>query len=73
LDIKNTHGAPGYSLWSHILDNSGYYDRELLKKELLHFGKDKEAFNEIENLKKFFEKIKPELVSNEDFFKYLKI
>jgi tryptophan halogenase len=73
LDIVGIHGSAGYSLWAHILDNSGWYDRELIKKELLHFAKDKQALEEISNVKKFFEKIKPELISNEEFFKYLKI
>jgi tryptophan halogenase len=73
LDIVGTHGSAGYSLWSHILDNSGLYDRELIKKELQHFVKYDNALDEILNVKKFFEKIKPELIPNEQFFKYLKL
>jgi tryptophan halogenase len=73
FDIQQTHGSAGYALWCHILDNSGLFDRDLLKEQLNHFGKYDEAIEEIVKLKKQYDRIKSELVSNEELFKYLKI
>jgi tryptophan halogenase len=73
FDIQQTHGSAGYALWCHILDNSGLFNRDLLKTQLNHFGKYDEAIDEIVKLKKQYDRIKPELVTNEELFKYLKI
>jgi tryptophan halogenase len=73
FDCQQTHGSAGYPLWCHILDNSGLYNRDLIKLELQHFGNHQECLDEINKLKKHYEKVKPELVSNEELFKYLKL
>jgi len=73
FDIQQSHGSAGYPLWCHILDNSGLYNRDLIKLELEHFGNYQECLDEINKLKKNYEKIKPELVGTEELFKYLKI
>lgn len=73
FDVDPRHGAAGYPIWCHILDNSGLYDRAIMKDELHHFGKWDESIREIENLEKYYKKIKGSLVSYEEFFKYLKL
>jgi hypothetical protein len=40
---------------------------------LNHFGKWDESIKQIEFMEKQYNKIKPELVSYEEFFKYLKL
>ncbi len=73
FDVDPRHGAAGYPIWCHILDNSNCYDRGIMKEELTHFGKWQESINQMEHLEKQYKKIKPELVSYEEFFKYLKL
>jgi hypothetical protein len=72
-DIQNTVGSAGFPLWCHILDNSGLYSKENIKWELEHFGQMERAYKEIDDLKRNYDSIKSKLVSNEEFFKYLKI
>lgn len=73
FDVDPRHGAAGYPIWCHILDNSNCYDRAIMKDELHHFGKWEESIAQMENLERQYKKIKPDLVSYEEFFKYLKI
>ena len=73
FDVSQGHGTAGYPIWCHILDNSGCYDRDIMKDELNHFGKWQESINQMESMERQYKKIKPELVSYEEFFKYLKI
>jgi tryptophan halogenase len=72
FDMVLSYGAPGFGIWSHIIDNSGLIDRDLVEKELKHFGKYDEALQEIDKLMKHYQKIKPEMLTNEEMFKYLK-
>ena len=73
FDVDPRHGAAGYPIWCHILDNSNCYDRTIMKDELHHFGKWDESIAQMEFLEKQYKKIKPDLVSYEEFFKYLKV
>lgn len=73
FDINQTHGTPGYPLWVHILDNSGLFNKDIIEKELHHYKKYDEAFDMIRKLKIYGDKAKSEFISNEEFFKYLKI
>jgi len=73
FDILQSHGSAGYPLWCHILDNSGCYERDIIKSELEHFGKYDESLAEINKFEKQFNRIKEQLVTNEELFKYLKI
>lgn len=72
-DMQNIIGSAGFPLWVHILDNAGLYLRESIEWELQHFGQTQKAYDEIDMLKKNYDKVKSQLVSNEEFFKYLKI
>jgi len=73
FDIQQSHGSAAYPLWCHILDNSGCYERDIIKTELQHFGNYNECMVEIQKLEKGYNNVKPSLVSNEELFKYLKI
>ncbi len=73
FDIQQSHGSAGYPLWCHILDNSGCYERDIIKTELKHYGKFDECISTINNFEKSYNKLKPDLVTNEELFKYLKI
>jgi len=73
FDILQSHGSAGYALWCHILDNSDCYNRDIIKEELKHFGKFDESLLQISTLEKNYLKIKPQLVSNEELLKYLKL
>ena len=73
FDTQQSHGSAGYALWCHILDNSGCYERDIIKMELNHYGNYNECMMEIQKLEKGYNGIKPSLVSNEELFKYLKI
>jgi hypothetical protein len=73
FDIEQSHGTAGYPLWCHILDNSGCYERDIIKSEMLHYGNESEIMNEINKLKLQYTNVKSNLVSNEELFKYLKL
>lgn len=73
MDIQNTHGSAGYPLWSYILDNSDCYVNDIIQSEIQHFGNYNECMNEMGKLEKHYNIHKPNLVSNEELFKYLKI
>jgi len=73
FDIEQSHGTAGYPLWCHILDNSGCYERDIIKMEMAHYGNESEIMNEINKLKLQYNNVKPNLVSNEELFKYLKL
>jgi tryptophan halogenase len=72
-DIESKYGTAGYSLWCHILDNCGLYDRGILESELLKFNKLNQTTEAINLHRREYDKIKSQLVGNEEFFKYLKL
>jgi len=73
FDVQQKHGCAGYPIWCHILDNANLYDRFIMKEELNHFSKWDECIKQMDFMEKQYKKIKSELISNEEFFKYLKI
>ena len=73
FDIQQSHGSAGYPLWCHILDNSGCYERDIMKMEFNHYGNYNECIAEMQKLEKGYQNVKPSLVTNEELFKYLKI
>lgn len=73
LDLSQLHGTPGYPLWVHILDNSGLYPKDIVEADLKHYGKLDDAYQRMLTMKQQHSKLKNELISNEEFFKYLKI
>ena len=72
MDLSQMHGTPGYPLWVHILDNNGLYKKHIVEMDLHHYNKVEDAEEQMFNMKKFHLKLQKELVSNEEFFNYLK-
>ena len=72
LDLSQLHGTPGYPLWVHILDNNGLYPKDIVEADLKRYGKLDDAYEQMIKMKQFHIKLQKELVSNEEFFKYLK-
>jgi hypothetical protein len=73
LDLSQLHGTPGYPLWVHILDNSGLFPKHIVESNLKHYDKLDDAYEQTIKIKKFHTKLEKEFISNEEFFKYLKI
>jgi hypothetical protein len=73
LDMPVMYGTAGYPIWCHILENAGLYDKDIILKELHKFGSYDKGMLELDKLKMKYKKLKIDLVSNEEFFKYLKI
>ena len=73
FDVSHLHGTPGYPLWVHILDNNGLYHKDIVEADLKRYGKLDNAYEQMIKMKQFHIKLQKELVSNEEFFKYLKI
>ena len=67
FDIQQSHGSAGYPLWCHILDNSGCYERDIIKMEMAHYGNESEIMDEINKLKLQYTKMKPNLVTMRNF------
>ena len=72
-DIQNGHGAPGWPLWSHMIEMAGLYDKDMIKEHIKTYGYQSKVDSAIKDTNDFYSKIKYDLVSNEEFFKYLKI
>jgi len=73
FDFESTHGVPGYPLWCHILNEAGLYNPDIIKNEMQSFGKLKECESELKKMLDYYNKIKKELVPNDEMFKYLKL
>ena len=73
FDIQLSRGSAGYPLWSFVLNNSGFYNKDIIKSELNHFKKMDEAMGEIHRLESMYKKMKVGLASAEEMFKYLKL
>jgi tryptophan halogenase len=72
-DIENEYGVAGYSLWCHILYNSNCYNKNIIESELSLFGNRDLCMNDINSFRRDYDRIKTQLVGNEEFFKYLKL
>ena len=73
LDMPVMYGTAGYPIWCHILENAGLYNKDIILKELHKFRSYDKGMLELDKLKMKYKKLKMDLVSNEEFFKYLKI
>ena len=73
LDMPVMYGTAGYPIWCHILENAGLYDRDMALRELNKYGAYNKAMTEMDRLKMVYKRLKNEMVSNEEFFKYLKL
>ena len=73
LDMPVMYGTAGYPIWCHILENAGLYDRDMALRELNKYGAYNKAMTEMDRLKTVYKRLKTEMVSNDEFFKYLKL
>ncbi len=74
LDVCTEHGTGGWGVWSHIFDNAGLFKKEMVQKELERLRKLNDGDLQLQNMVSFFNnKLKFDLLSSADFFKYLKL
>lgn len=74
LDVKTEHGVGGWGVWSHILDNAGLFKKEMIQKELLRLKKLNDGDSQLKNMAGYYStKLKGELSSASELFKYLKL
>jgi len=73
MDVGRTHGTPGWPIWCHILDNAGLYKKDMIERELAVHGFKDVGMDELRRVLSLYNtKIKPQLMTSADFFKYLK-
>ena len=73
FDVSNKNGTPGWPLWCHIMSAAGLFKPEMVERELKMHNAYGEAQNEMVKLMQHYNRLKKDLVSTEDFFKYLKV
>jgi hypothetical protein len=73
LDFTPTHGAVGWGLWTHMIDNVGLFKKELIIQELKNYNKEAEAEREAYHVFETFNKLKNDIIPASEYFKYLKI
>jgi tryptophan halogenase len=74
-DVDESYGIGGWTVWSHIFDNAGLFNKEMIEKELKQNPKFFEyGATDLKSLGDMYHnKLKPMLATAEEFFKYLKI
>ena len=74
LDVSTEHGTGGWWVWSHILDNAGLCDKDMIKKELYRLKKLNDGDAQLKSMSSYYtNKLKLELLSAGEMFKYLKL
>ena len=74
LDVCTEHGTAGWGTWSHIFDNAGLFDRDMIQKELHRLKKLNDGSVQLQGLGMYYtNRIKNELASAGEMFKYLKL
>jgi tryptophan halogenase len=71
-DMNIWFGTAGYAVWQHPLEMAGCFDKDMIKKELESFRYTQQAIYEIDKVKTDYKNMKSQMVSSEEFFKYLK-
>jgi hypothetical protein len=56
-----------------MIEMAGLYDKDMIKEHIKTYGYQSKVDSAIKDTNDFYSKIKYDLVSNEEFFKYLKI
>jgi tryptophan halogenase len=72
-DVNNDYGTPGWALWSHMLDMAGLFKKEFIEQQFKDYNSYADTENAVKEYKRLYDKVKNEVVSTEEFFKYLKI
>ena len=74
LDFDSRHGTAGWPVWSHILDMAGMFnDKGMIEAELRRYGRYQQGMDWLQKQNNDYKRLKPELMSAEEFFKYIKI
>jgi tryptophan halogenase len=73
MDFDSGHGVSGWPIWCHILDMAGLFDKDMIEKELKSHNQLSQAIDTSKLMKFDYNKLKPTFMTNEEFFKYLKI
>ena len=74
LDVSTEHGTGGWGVWSHIFDNAGLFDRDMIKRELYRLKKLNDGDVQLKSMSSYYSnKLKFELLSAGEMFKYLKL
>jgi tryptophan halogenase len=74
LDFDSRHGTAGWPVWSHILDMAGMFDNKtMIETELRRYGRYQQGLDWLQRQSADYKRLKPELMSAEEFFKYIKI
>jgi tryptophan halogenase len=74
LDVSTEHGTAGWNVWSHIFDNAGLFDKDMIRKELSRLKKLNDGDTQLKNMSSYYvNKLKFELATAREMFKYLKL
>jgi hypothetical protein len=74
FDFDTMHGTAGWAVWSHILDMAGMFnDTGMIEAELRRYGRYQQGMDWLQKQKTDYQRLKPDLMSAEEFFKYIKI
>ena len=71
-DMATWFGTAGYAVWQHPLEMAGCFNKDIVKEELDSFRYYERAMYDIDRVRMEYNKMKPNMVSSEEFFKYLK-
>jgi tryptophan halogenase len=73
MDFDSGHGVSGWPIWCHILDMAGLFDKDMIERELKSHNQLSQAIDTSKLMQFDYNKLKPTFMTNEEFFKYLKI
>jgi hypothetical protein len=71
-DMTVWYGSAGYAVWQHPLEMAGCFNKDIIKKELDLFRYYEQAIYDIDKVRTEYKNIKSQMVSSEEFFKYIK-
>jgi hypothetical protein len=72
FDVSSRHGTPGWPLWCHIMHNAGLFDKDMIVHELQYHNELVNGETQFKKMMTHYDRLKKDLVSTEEFFKYLK-
>lgn len=72
FDFDAMHGTAGWGVWSHMANNAGLFHKEIIERELQNMGMLSEADIEGKDAYNIYNRMKNDLISMAELFKYLK-
>ena len=73
FDFEVIHGTPGWAVYSHILDMAGLFNKKIVEEELIRYGRMNDGMDWLVKQKEDYARLKPNLMSAEEFYKWIKI